>query len=368
MGKLPVLNNSRIKAFRKCARFHFFAYVLALRPLVKSDAQRFGSVFHKALEAWWLSLQHGRGDVAIDLALDVIAQSELDAFDKVRAEVLMAFYDGRWLDEPFEVIGVERAFVAPLVNPSTGARSRTWDLGGTLDVLVRNTETGEVWVVEHKTSGEDLSPESTYWDRLRMDPQVSTYLIGGQELLSGGEPSSDELAGCIYDVIGKPQIRPLQATPEESRKYTKEKKCTQCKGLGGHDAPDDPKGYVTCEVCEGKGKIAPRLYANQREGDETPEEFKMRLLEHIEDDPSRYLNRAEIVRLEDDEREAAADIWMTARNIRDAERMGFHPRNPDACHLYRRTCEYWQVCAGQADIHDPALFAPMVDPTQERTA
>ena len=399
MSRLPVLNNSRIKAFRRCARLHYFAYVLALRPISKSLALFFGDVFHKALEAWWNVLKgansftvakgcddrdlaslcgkgvgvipHGASievvspspDYGLELALEVIEHSELELFDKIRAEVMMTFYHERWIDAPWVPVSVERHFVAPLTNPATGARSRTWDLGGTLDVFVRHRDTGEHWVIEHKTSGEDLSPESDYWDRLRMDSQISTYLVGGREFL----PPGGELVGCIYDVIGKPALRPKLATPEAERKYTKPKKCTPCKGLGGHDDPTAESGYVRCEVCNGAGKIASRLYANQREHDETPAEFRERLIEHVEEDPTRYLNRAEVVRLEDDELEAAADVWMTARNIREAERMGMHPRNPDGCHRYRRPCDYWQVCVGQADIDDPALFAPMSDPTQERT-
>jgi hypothetical protein len=47
-----------------------------------------------------------------------------------------------------------------------------------------------------------------------MDGQVSTYFDGAASL-------GLDVAGCIYDVIGKPGIRPLQATPVEARKYTK---------------------------------------------------------------------------------------------------------------------------------------------------
>jgi hypothetical protein len=47
-----------------------------------------------------------------------------------RARVLMRGYDARWSGEVHTVVGVERQFRAPLVNPETGAASRTFELGG----------------------------------------------------------------------------------------------------------------------------------------------------------------------------------------------------------------------------------------------
>lgn len=324
---LPVLNNSRAKCYRSCPRKYLYAYEMAQRPVRSSSELHFGTVFHKALEAWLLALKDGNPEQALPLALCAIDESDLDPFTRVKAEVLMAVYHERWIGEPLQVLGVEKRFHAPLVNPATGAPSRTWQLSGTLDALVRRLDTGDVWIVEHKTSGEDLRPESDYWARLRMNSQISTYMVGGRALLYGSE-FRDRLAGCLYDVIGKPKLAPLQATPVELRKYTKPTKA-------------NPE---------------PRLYKNQREEDETVEEFRARVLAHVLEDPSRYINRAEVVRLEEDEVEAAADMWMQAKAIRESQKQNAWPRNPDACHLYRRQCDYWPVCVGEAEIDDPIRY------------
>ena len=58
-------------------------------------------------------------------------------FDLVRAEVMLAGYDARWGSHQYVVLGVEQEFRAPLINPDTGHASRTWTLGGKLDVRVR---------------------------------------------------------------------------------------------------------------------------------------------------------------------------------------------------------------------------------------
>lgn len=172
-----------------------------------------------------------------------------------------------------------------------------------------------VLVVEHKTAGEDISPAADYWRRLRMDAQVSAYFAGARAL--GYDP-----AACLYDVLAKPAQRPLLATPPATRKVTKDG----------------------------------RLYAGQRDRDETPDEYEDRIVCAIAEDPDRYYVRGEVVRLEADEREHAFDAWQLGRQIREAELAGRYPRNPDACVRYGRACEYFGVCCGEASIDDPLLF------------
>ncbi len=125
----------------------------------------------------------------------------------------------------------------------------------------------------------------------------------------------------MYDVVRKPALRPLKATPLESRKYT------------------------------GKGF----LYANQRLNDETPEEYRLRLREDINERPDRYFARGEIVRLEADVHEHAYDMWQQARMMKESELAGFSPRNPDACQQFGGCC-FLPVCCGEASIDDDALY------------
>src|SRR5262249_35174959 len=115
---------------------------------------------------------------------------------------------------------------------------------------------------------------------------------------------------------------PHKATPEEKRKYTK----------------------------------SGDLYANQREHDETTDEYRERVRGHIAASPDRYYARGTVVRLEHDEREHALDVWPLAESLSWAEMRGFYPRNPDACMRYGRTCEYFNVCSGAGDINDDSQF------------
>ena len=176
--------------------------------------------------------------------------------------------------------------------------------------------TSPVWLVERKTCSEDLSPGSTYWRRLTIDPQVTTYDLA---LINQGY----NVVGTLYDVLRTPELRPKMATPEADRKYTKK---------------------------------TGELYANQRDHDETPEEYGKRCLEEICANPDKYYRRGEVVRLDTDRREGAMDIWHTAMWMKEARRLNIYPRHPGSCVQWSRPCDYLLVCCGEASIHDPVLF------------
>jgi hypothetical protein len=309
--RLPVLTNSEVRTFRRCAREHHLAYELGYRSVSKSEALRFGSLIHVGLEAWWLA-DDGR---RLDAAIDAVGPHAEDEYELVRAGVLLQGYDARWHNEPLAMIAVEREFRAPLLNPATGAPSRTYELAGKLDVIVRDLRDGLIYIVEHKTSAEDIGAGSQYWQRLQIDPQISTYF-------AGAKAAGYDVAGCVYDVIGKPGLRPAKATPLECRKFTKQ----------GH------------------------LYANQREHDETPEEFRARLVDAVAAEPDRYYQRGTVVRLEAEERDAAFDVWQTARLIREAQVAERWPRNPDACVRWGRECAFFPICTSVASLDDTTLY------------
>lgn len=318
---LRVLTNSQLKTFRRCARLHFYMYLMGYRGVFDAEALRTGTIMHIGLEAWW------RAEVDwLVAAIEAIRPHCESDYDFVRIGVLLQGYDARWGDsrDEYEVLTVEHEFYAPLVNPQTGAASRTFELGGKMDVVVRKRSDGLVYVIEHKSTGDDIGAGSYYWTHLQIDSQVSTYVAAGKLM-------GHDVAGVVYDVIGKPKLRPSKATPEELRKYTK------------------------------RGE----LYANQRAEDETPDEFRQRLVDHIAENPDRYYRRGDVVRLEADEREAAFDAWQTARAIREAELANSHPRNPDACGQFGRVCEFFGVCTGSASLDDETKFKRVENVHQE---
>lgn len=320
-----LLTQSRMADGRACARLEHIKYELGIRAISENENIRFGSLLHRGLEAWWKEL----GDDRLIAALAAVAELEADPYEAVRASVLLTGYHYRWENEPYEVLyidgkpAVEIAFVTALVNPGTDHPSRTWRRAGKLDVYARYLPTAALHVIEHKSSSEDIGPGSTYWARLRMDAQISMYFDGAEAL--GFMPDA-----VVYDVIGKPQLRPLKATPIENRRYTKEG----------------------------------RLYASQREEDETPDEFHSRLTEYVAQFPDDTYRRGEVVRLEKELVEARYDVWQVGEQMREAYARSRWPRNPDACVRYGRLCEFFDVCSGAGSLDDETRFTrlPLVHP------
>lgn len=125
--RLPLLSNSAMSAYRACPRKYLYSYVQRRRPIVTPHALTFGTLIHAGLEVWWSS---------VDLSATLAAvQGAPDPFDVVRAEELLRGYHARWSEEPIRVLAVEKPFVAPLINPETGAASRTFELAGKCDAI-----------------------------------------------------------------------------------------------------------------------------------------------------------------------------------------------------------------------------------------
>jgi hypothetical protein len=318
---LPVITTSEVRSFLRCRREHHYRYRLRVRPLVTSHALRFGTLVHLGLEAMWRAWGGGiGGEDALAAALQAV-QGETDAFDRVRAEELLIAYFVRWKHADLEVLGVEVPFRAPIVNPQSGARSRTFELGGKIDAIVRELGTGRVLIVEHKTTSEDVTLGGVYWRRLRLDHQVSNYLAGARAL-------GFDVVGCLYDVLCKSALKPYKATPEADRRYVIDKQTKER-----------------------------RLDARQRERDETADEFRVRVREALAREHDAYFARGEVVRSEDDERDAGFDVWNVAREMREAERAQRFPRNPNAClSPFGQACDYYDVCTHTASLDDPTRF------------
>lgn len=352
--KLPVITNSQMRTFRRCAREHQLSYTLGYRPITTSEALRIGILAHLGLEAWWKwwmclrtrDLPHVNFSSALEAAIEAMMPHVIDEYDAVRAVVMLTGYDARWRDEPYDVIAVESEFRAPLVNPESGVASRTYVLGGKLDVLVRDRRDGLTKLVEHKTTSDDTSDGSDYWKRLLIDPQISTYF-------AGSKANGHDIAECVYDVLGKPALRPSASVPvkdEDGVKIVLDANGERVRTKDGkkwRESADSAQGY-TMKV---------RM--------ETPVEFHVRLANHVAENPNRYYVRGKVVRLEAEEADAAHDAWHTARLIREAEIANRWPRNPDSCVRYSRTCDFFGVCTGTATLDDTSRFRKVENPHEE---
>lgn len=353
--------SSRLRVLRECLRKHHLRYVEGLQT-EQNAAMRFGTLGHSALEAWhraWMACAESNelrdnhsGDYRLSAALAVIdAAPDLSPFDRTKLRILVTAYHHRWGGKNWEVLAVEQEFRYYLGNKH---------IGGKIDALILDRDDGRVYVVEHKFTGADASLGAPYWERLAIDTQVSIYIDGASML-------GYDIAGCIYDVIKRPQHEPKLATPPEKREYTKGKGCKRCGGSAKPGAIEQGRGsyevvfasevkHVPCDECAGTGwkcdaegkPQAPRLHSNQRDTDEPIEEFEERLVEVIAENPDAFLLRGVVVRLNDELPALRQDILD---DIALAE-TGLTPRNPNSCARGHEMCGFFALCSGAARIDD----------------
>jgi hypothetical protein len=339
---LQLLTNSSRNSFGTCHRRYYYEHVLLRRPAVDAEALRFGNLVHQALEQYLLAFDVGQNARLAKAVAAIYARAPENLADEyqVASAIAMIYgYDARWGSTPMEVAAVEQEFQFPLINPDTNGTSRTWLLAGKIDGIAELPGSDGSWklsILEHKTTSEDISPESDYWTLLAIDGQVSAYFPGSRSLGYAVEE-------LVYDVLKKPELRPRQVPilDAEGLKQIVDAECVRVRNLTGakdwRQSPDAAKGYT----------MLVRL--------ETPEEFGKRIHLEVTGNVEKYFARKTVVRLDADLAEYMGDMWAVGREIADAKVVGRWPRNPRSCKVFS-TCPYFDVCAGRESIDNPHRF------------
>lgn len=284
------LTNSRMKAYRLCPRFHHLQYVEGWRPRVTAPALSFGTAFHAGMEAYW------RKETVPTLLLE-------DAYENAKVNALTAGYVARWEDEDsgrYETLAVEKEFEVPLIHPITGQEHPHWRLAGKIDLLI--AEGDAIVLCDHKTSSEDISLGSTFWQRLPLDTQILVYIYGAREL-------GFEVSKILWDVASKPKQRPKKG--------------------------------------------------------ESPAQFQARIMGEIAADPARYYARAELFRFDHEIEAALLDAWDFADRMYADMQAKWNPRNVDACFKYGRPCSFFRFCLTNSSPCDDMQFVRLDDPNPE---
>lgn len=317
------LTHSSESCFKTCPRKFELRYRLGLRPSHDSDALRIGSAFHVGLE----EIKRGNGaDAAVTAVRIAYADAEcppwLEPVDfQVEEETCVALVTGyakRYANDAIiEYIDVERSFDLPIVNPRTGHPSRTFRSRGKIDAIVRLPD-GRLAIMEHKTTSDDISPESDYWRRLLLDSQISRYVLAARA-------EGFAVQTTIYDVVRKPQIRPKAVAKADRALAT---------------SNGNYFGVQLHEMCPER---------------ETPQMYGARLANDLAERPDHYFARNEIPRLDIDLDAFAWEQWSIAQQIHAADVHGRFYRNTSACtSMYR--CEFLDVCRGMTA--DPSQEIP----------
>lgn len=310
----PRITNSQKQCAMTCLRKHQLSYVLGIRQDEDAKPLRMGKAFHLGLECY------GNGETPDSAVLSAVKEYDERApasFSTVEAQTdwlvereivarLLTGYFWRWaeMDAQMKVLAVELSFEIPIVNPATGRSSRTFVFAGKIDKIVQMPDGSTIGVMEHKTTGSDLDPTGDYWKRLRIDAQISGYMLGARS-------KGFDVQTVLYDVARKPSIRLKQK--------------------------------------------------------ETVEEYGERFSADIGVRPDWYFARREIPRIAADLEEASYDLWQTAQILHDCDTGNRWPKNTGACLGFGK-CSYFSLCTNGFDPSDPILppgFKRVADPHQE---
>lgn len=306
-----VITNSALNAYRQCPKYYDWTYKQGYRPVVESEAIRFGASLHEVLNEVW---KNGRKESGLAVVSRIAeeakngAQNEEEFANAEYAVALLravtrAYCEHHNLVE-YETIEVEKEFGFTIDKPEF----KDIVLAGKIDKIVRRAD-GQVSIVEHKSTTMAIDdPAAPYWRRLAMDPQISTYFLGAASL-------GYNVTTCVYDVIRRPMHQPLMATPPDKMKFKKD------------GTP----------------------YSNCRTQNETPEEYETRVLSNILQEQSKYFARQEVVRLPREMEAHLADLKNVIVALGHSQSEGFH-KNPLAC-FGRGTCPFLDACCG---LEDPA--------------
>lgn len=346
---LPTISTHGIDRYRTCPRIYRYAYVDGYEPIARTEPLDFGLLWHDGQEAYWRAIQAGGPGVhsaSFRAGLLALATSKhaSDEWARIEARALFVGYHARWIDEDVAapVVAVERSF-------RVAVEGTHWTLNGRIDVARRDG------VMEHKSTTSDISLGASYWTRLRLDGQVSNYAIAAAAL-------DLDAQHCIYDVVRRPDVGPMKATPIEKREYTKPKSkaCPECRKKTAPPAPHQidvgDEQFAAC--VDGRVVTDPggKLYANLRENDETLDEYQARVVALIAENPDDFYRRALVVRTRAEIEEAEADVLDTIKQIEASEAGDAWPRNTGACWRYGRFCEFFDVCSGTASLDDTSKF------------
>lgn len=307
-----ILTYSSIRAFRNCRKMYDLRYNQHLAPLEEdSEAQALGTIFHGSMERWY-----GR-DMAIPVEQTV--NSILEYIDgacpdriadkrqkKIWHQVRAMFlgYVKKYPTEEFEVVFVEKEFESLIINPETDYASRTFIMRGKVDGMIRKGE--KHFLIEHKTAS---IINEDYIDRLPMDFQIILYAAYIERYMN------IQIAGILYNVIGKAQIKQGMGENAEQFQIRRAKLIAQSK----------------------TGKTSAKQWVP-----ESDEEFQERLAQkHAKDD---MFHRQQLIISRDNFDVLHSEIWELTQQLLLARRTGEWYMNTDYCYQYNRLCMYFPIC------------------------
>jgi hypothetical protein len=290
--------------FRNCRKAAQWRYEMDLVPLETDRNLAFGALAHACLEIWYgthdlvATLDH------IDRACPNRAQDEEQRRTWHLATAMFRGYTARYPTEEFEVVALEKTFEGEILNPATGAASRSFVLKGRVDGIVRIGS--EHYLLEHKTAG---FVDAGYLERLWCDFQIHIYCYYLEQALG------IRIHGVLYNILVKARLQ---------------------QSLGETEAEFEARrAELIAKSQNGKSSARRRM-------PESDEDFQARLAEKYADPGMFHRERLYVSRDQFDT--LRAELWELTQAYLDARRRGVFYQNTSHCFHYGRPCPYFPLC------------------------
>lgn len=200
-----VISYSELDAYRQCPHKHLLGYIQRWRTQKdETTAAGRGTLWHKIHEVHYLALKSGEEP---ELAVaDLMKELRRVGKDPDTLDLLEWMYEGHLqaygYDEGWQVLAVEHRAQVPL-RDARGRKTR-FELKMIIDLIVRDRDTGMVWLVDAKSHA--YLPKSKELD---LDDQFGLYTWGLRQL--GHKPF-----GSIYSTA-RTQRNKVKPQPLDER-------------------------------------------------------------------------------------------------------------------------------------------------------
>lgn len=293
------------RLFRNCRKACQWRYIEELVPLEKEHSLTFGSLIHDCLELWHRDRELPSVLDHIDRACPDRGRDDRQLQDWHLATAMMSAYSERYPKEEFEVVDLEKKFEGKIINPATGAPSRSFTLGGRIDGIVRIGD--QYFILEHKTAA---FIDAGYLERLWTDFQIILYAWYAEQALG------IKISGILYNILVKAKLK--QSKGETEAEYEERKAELIAKSKTGRSSAKQ-------KMPESDEEFQARLafkYAS-------PEMFCRQTL---------YISRDQFETLQ-------AELWELSQAFLDARRRNVFYQNTAFCFQYGRPCAYYPLCS-----------------------
>ena len=308
-----LLTYSALSTYRQCPMRYNLRYEKNLIPVNTDEKLFFGIVVHRALEAWHAVA--GDFELRKNLVLSKIDETckgwesdqEIRRIRLLATEMILGYMDHYRRDD-FEIVASEYEFNGQIVNPQTGAKSKTFAIKGKVDGIVR-TPRG-LFLLEHKTTSRLMdNPRDQLWE----DTQVGLYVMYLREL-------GFDIIGVIYNELVK---------------------CTLIQRKGESEAEFQARYAGLCARSKTGQSSA------QRQRPEPDEEYAGRVREWYQSE-NRF-RRSELFLSKRQLDLVRQDIWGMTQQFLDARRRDDWFCNRENCNTFYGDCPYRPYCQSNYD-------------------